>query len=338
MHLPDHLAHLADALSDTSPCGESLEYDADYLALEEEAQGKPEVEYGQTLTQAVPPDWKRVHRLALALAERSRDLRLAVYLTRAELNLHGIAGLADGLALVEALLTDHWAALHPQLDPDDDHDPQLRVNILASLCEGTGMLQDLREAALVEVPALGRVSLRDLDLASGDTSGSEQPAPSLAMIEAVFQQAGHEPLSRTLACLEQASQASLRIEALLTEHVGVANAIDLSALSSLLRRAAEVIRQRLPQAASDAAPSSDTPAALAAVAPRGEIASREDVRQSLDRLCAYFAVHEPGSPVPLLLQRARKLLELNFIELMQDLAPDGLTQLAQVSGIRNDDQ
>jgi type VI secretion system protein ImpA len=61
------------------------------------------------------------------------------------------------------------------------------------------------------------------------------------------------------------------------------------------------------------------------------------VRQALDRVCAYFAVHEPTSPVPLLLQRARKLLDLTFMELLQDLAPDGVAQMALVSGIRNDD-
>jgi len=333
------LAGLAEPLSAGNPCGNSVEYDADYLELEEEAQGKPEVEYGNMLTQATAPDWKRVKQLALPLASRSRDLRLAVYLARAELNLHGISGLAAGLALIETLLIEHWDHLHPQLDPDDDNDPQLRVNSLASLCEAAGLLQDLREMPLVNVPVLGRVSLRDIDLASGElTAASDQEKPSLAMIEAAFQEAGHDMLSATLTALDKACQSSVRIEAVLTERVGFGSAIDLSELSSLLRRAAEVVRQRLPQqiVADAGVPSSQLPVAVAAA--RSEISSREDVRQALDRLCGYFAVHEPTSPVPLLLQRARKLLDLDFMELLRDLAPDGVAQMALVSGIRDDDR
>lgn len=332
-----YLNHLAEPLTADAPCGESLEYDADYLALEEEVQGKPEVEYGSTLTQATAADWKRVHHLALALAERSRDLRLAAHLTRAELNLNGFPGLAAGLALIETLLADQWAHLHPQLDPEDDHDPQLRVNTLASLCETAGLLHDLRTTPLVDLAPLGSVSLRDIDLANGEASAtSDSQSPSLAMIEAVFQQAAPEHLADTLATLEHAWHSSQRIESLLTEHVGFTSAIDLSALSTALRRAAEVLRQRLPATPIDTAQAATPQARATGASPRGEIASREDVRQNLDRLCAYFAVHEPGSPVPLLLQRARKLLDLNFIELLQDLAPDGLAQMAMVSGVRDD--
>lgn len=332
------LAGLAAPLGDESPCGDSVEYEPEYLELEEAAQGKPEVEYGSTLTPATPPDWKQVRRLALLLATRSRDLRLALHLTRAELNLHGIRGFAAGLQLIERLLRDHWDHVHPQLDPEDDHDPQLRVNVIASLCEASGMLQDLRQSPLVEVATLGRVSLRDIDLAIGELAVAPgQEKPSLAMIEAAFQEAGHDSLSATLAALDQAIQSSVCIETLLTERVGLGSAIDLSGLTALLRRAADALRQRLGQQVIAESGASIASAAAKPVI-QGDIGSRDDVRQTLDRLCAYFAVHEPTSPVPLLLQRARKLLDLNFMELLQDLAPDGMAQMALVSGIRNDDR
>lgn len=337
MHLPEHLAHLAEPVSAACPCGESLEYDADYLVLDVEVQGRPEVEYGNTLTQAIAPDWKRIHPLTLALASRSRDLRLAVYLTRAELHLHGIPGLAAGLALIEGMLANHWQTVHPQLDADDNNDPQLRVNILAGLCDEAGLLRELRAAPLVEVAALGRVSLRDIDLANGGMGIANEPeSASLAVIDAVFRQAGHEPLQAMLVQLEQAFRSSQRIEALLTERVGFACAIDLGALPSMLRRAAEVLRQRSPQEAGGQ-PAGVPTALTGGFSGQGEIACREDVRQVLQRLCAYFVVHEPASPVPLLLQRACKLLDMNFTELLQDLAPDGLAQLGQVSGLRCDD-
>ncbi|HWW69918.1 MAG TPA: type VI secretion system protein TssA, partial [Duganella sp.] len=68
----------------------------------------------------------------------------------------------------------------------------------------------------------------------------------------------------------------------------------------------------------------------------GAIANRAAVTRMLDTACAWYAAHEPASPVPLLLRRARKLVDMSFIELLQDLAPDGLGQLAQVSGVRDE--
>ncbi|WP_369680911.1 type VI secretion system protein TssA [Pseudomonas gingeri] len=335
----DFLA-LAAPLSDAEPCGVSLEYDADFLLLEEEAQGKPEVEYGDSLTQATPANWQQVMAMVLPLMARSRDLRLALYLTRAQLNLQGVEGFAGGLQLIEALLSGQWDAVHPQLDPDDDNDPLLRVNILASLCEAGGILQELRDAPLARARSLGAVSLRDLDLASGELpAGEGQEKPSLAVIEATFQEAGQDALAATEAALRSAFDRSVNIERVLTEKVGVAHSIDLSALSTMLRRAAEAVRQRLSDSVVEA-PVVLSPAEAASFATpaqvRGEISNRDDVRLMLDKLCTYFALHEPTSPVPLLLQRARKLVDKSFIELLEDLAPDGLAQLALVSGLRND--
>jgi len=311
--------------------GLNVEYDPEFLQLEEEALGKPEVQYGDTITQAVEPNWKLVTSLALPLMQRSRDLRLAMWLTRAQLNLHGIHGLAAGLGLIEGLLVNCWESLHPQLDPDDDHDPLLRINILASLCEPAGLLRDLQDVPLVSARSVGHFSLRDLDLASAEQGSSD----TLAMIEGAFAQADTAQLRATEAILAVALARSLHIEQLLTKKVGVGRAIDLNALAALLRRAGEAIRRRLPDTTLTQTGVQEAPALISPPQPvRGEINSREDVRQTIDRLCAYFNTHEPASPVPFLLQRAKKLIDKNFMELLQDLAPDGLAQLAQVSGIR----
>ncbi|MBK5436894.1 type VI secretion system protein TssA [Pseudomonas sp. TH32] len=322
---------LAHPMGDTAPCGENVEYDPDFLLLEEEALGKPEVQYGDTITQAIEPNWKLVASLALPLMQRSRDLRLAMWLTRAELNLHGIHGLNAGLGLIEALLIHCWDGLHPQLDPDDDHDPLLRINILASLCEPTGLLRDLLDTPLVSTRSLGQFSLRDLDQASGEQGSSD----TLALIDGAFAEADPDTLRGIEAALTEALQRSQHIEQRLTENVGVGRAIDLSGLANVLRRAAEAVRRRLPASENPATGVDAHPATAAAPQPaRGEINSREDARQAIDRLCTYFNTHEPASPVPFLLQRAKKLIDKNFMELLQDLAPDGLAQLALVSGIR----
>lgn len=58
----------------------------------------------------------------------------------------------------------------------------------------------------------------------------------------------------------------------------------------------------------------------------GTIQSREDVVRALDRICEFYARTEPSSPVPMLLQRARRLVDKSFLEVLRDLVPDGLNQ------------
>ncbi|MCY2964693.1 MAG: type VI secretion system protein TssA, partial [Planctomycetota bacterium] len=63
----------------------------------------------------------------------------------------------------------------------------------------------------------------------------------------------------------------------------------------------------------------------------GEILTRDDVVKAIDKICEYYARHEPSSPLPLLLKRAKRLSTMSFMEILQDLVPDGVPQ-AQLFG------
>ncbi|MBE0617668.1 MAG: hypothetical protein IH608_07060 [Proteobacteria bacterium] len=60
--------------------------------------------------------------------------------------------------------------------------------------------------------------------------------------------------------------------------------------------------------------------------------SREDVVHLLDKVCDYFRRNEPSSPVPLLLERAKRLVSKSFLEIVRDLAPDGVAQVELIRG------
>ena len=79
------------------------------------------------------------------------------------------------------------------------------------------------------------------------------------------------------------------------------------------------------------------PAAAAASMPTGEIRNRADVLKALDRICDYYTDHEPSSPVPLLLARVRGLVDKNFIDILKDLAPNGLSEASELFVSRNAD-
>lgn len=336
--LSTSLADLAAPLDALLPCGENLEYDPQFLALEAALNGKPEVQYGSTITPATGPDWKSARELALGLMERTRDLRIVVSLTRALLAQDGAPGLAAGLSLLAALLSAHWEQLHPQLDADDDNDPTLRLNTLAALVEAGGMLRQVRDLPLVEVRAIGAFGLRDIEAGEHDGAGAASGVAP-ATILAAFGAAPQDQLAATCAALDTAHASVQAIEATLAQHLAAGTGIDLGPLSTLLSRAAGQVRPHLIvttvmadlQGQAGAVDGGGMPARR-----EGEIADRADVVRLLDRLCAWYARAEPSSPVPLLLQRARGLVDMNFVELLEELAPDGLNQLTQISGIRRD--
>ena len=114
---------LLTEISPDAPCGEDISYDVAFLDLERIAQGKAEKQVGDYIQEREEPDWKQVYRQSLELLERSRDLRLILYLTASTLRLEGLSGFCDGLALLRGVVERYWEHLFPQLDPEDDNDP-----------------------------------------------------------------------------------------------------------------------------------------------------------------------------------------------------------------------
>lgn len=343
------LDSLLQDLEADAPCGLNLEYDAEFLALEQAALGKPEVQYGDTITPAEAPEWKLVKKLALALFERSRDLRVAAPLLRALLALHGVAGFAAGSGLIARLLEERWDSVHPQLDPDDDLDPTLRINSLAGLADPAGVLRELRDCTFLALPGLGGLSLRMLELASGELPAAPgQSAIAMSSVDAALDDADPAQLAAAASATGAALDSIVRIEALLVQQVGSAQALNLNALTRPLRRMHEVLAAHLAVAAdvADLAEAAPAGAAGAASAPAAagqpsaasaSIDSRADVVRMLDKLLAYYERHEPSSPVPMLLQRAKRLAPKNFFEIMEDLAPDSIGQLAVIRGPQDAD-
>jgi type VI secretion system protein ImpA len=340
------LDRLLEDISPGSPCGENLEYDGDFVLLEQSARGKAEQQFGDTIVPAEEPDWAEVRRLALDLCKRTRDLRVFDYLARASIRTHGYAGLNDALALVRRSLERYWDSIHPQLDPDDDNDPTARVNIIGSLCDPQTMLLGIRQAPLVQSRGFGRFGLRDIAIASGELpapAGMETP-PTMQAIEGAFLDASLEDLEATAAAVRSAAEQARAIESVVTEKVGASNAASLDQLSRFLKDAGKAIDTRLAARGGSAAVGAAAGVNGHAVnahalngeaeplSVTGQLQSREDVMRMLDKLCEYYARAEPSSPVPLLLQRAKKLVPMSFMEIVQDLIPDGVSTAEMYRG------
>jgi type VI secretion system protein ImpA len=58
---------------------------------------------------------------------------------------------------------------------------------------------------------------------------------------------------------------------------------------------------------------------------------------ALEALCEYYARAEPSSPVPMLLQRAKRLVDKGFMDIMRDLAPGGVAEAEVIGGVEKKD-
>ena len=54
--------------------------------------------------------------------------------------------------------------------------------------------------------------------------------------------------------------------------------------------------------------------------------------EAMDLICDYYLKNEPSSPVPILVQRAKRLVTMGFMEIIQDLAPGGVSEVEMFKG------
>ncbi|MBU2961462.1 hypothetical protein KO516_11670, partial [Citreicella sp. C3M06] len=67
----------------------------------------------------------------------------------------------------------------------------------------------------------------------------------------------------------------------------------------------------------------------------GEIRNRADVETALDRIIAFYERTEPSSPLPHLARRMRRMVMMDFLELMEEVAPSGLKEFRSVAGVED---
>lgn len=342
---------LLQNFGEDTPSGEDLEYDPEFTELEIAAQFGEERQAGDQILAAEEPDYKEVSAKALAILQRSHDLRAAIYLAEARLRLGGLPDFADATTYIRRCLEDHWDSCHPQLDAEDDNDPTMRVNAVLALADKDRVLRGLRRAPLTASRTFGAFSLRDIAVAEGEaTPGADmERAPDAGTVSAAFQDTDEDML-RAVAhaartALEDVKAINARFDA---ETPGQGPELDplIKVLRQIDKRLTSVLGE--PEAATDddgatadEAPPDDGGRAAPAAAPAmaaggGAINSPNDVRNAIDRIIAYYERNEPSSPVPVLLQRAKKMVGADFLEIVRDMAPGGIDNVHLIAGIEDD--
>lgn len=304
-------------------------------------------------------DWLLVVKLCTQiLAERSKDLQVAAWLTEAWIHLHQLDGLRAGTRLISGLLETYWEGVHPQQDEEGDY--EARIAPLAWMNETLPLSLRLQVALLPwpdRKPAF--ISLEDWTKAplvapphkDGDTDDEPGAANTPSREELIL--VGATTAAQMLLQLrEQLALAMTEWKALdslvdnrlgkeapsmsrVLDTLGLIDRASNSLLSKRLDRPTSetpVQPEKAISIADTAIPSGQPPEpGPIGLTPKddfadsdlrlatGPIRSRADAYRQLEGIANFLQSIEPHSPTPYLVRRAVSWGRMPLPELMQEV-------------------
>lgn len=286
-------------VSADAPCGVDLSRDARFLRLQEALTAVDQAGATARL------DWGRYQDDLEALASIGRDLRVWVWLARAWLARDGIVGLARGIGLIAAGLERFFDTVPPiEADPEVTDPGERFGQRLNALVDLGGSSRDVPRASFKSLRSAGHLS-ETLRLAGAKAGGGPDTAAILGALETGL----------------------ATIEAIFRERFGAGNDPQLD--FTFLREPLAAVAAR-PATTVTNGDAREADGGHDEVAP--PVGSRAEVVSALDQVLDYYRSNEPASPVPLLVQRAKRLVNMSFLEAIRELAPGGLKELQTVAG------
>ena len=339
-------------VSADNPCGPDLEdvNDPAYVEFMDLTKGKEE-EHVDTFTDSsgrenksvnmvrVDPNWTEILGKAGTLLNRSKQIKIMLWLTVAALQKHGFAGLRDGLTLIKNALERYWDTLHPE--PSDREILVMRLRELSPENPEEGdlrLLPRLRDAVLL---TNGQISMRLYDYLTATgmmkmKEGEKAAFADAATAKAFISQAHPTQMADRLAEIVACNDALDAIAKIVAEKMP-SDTLALSGIKKMVGQARKALEGGAPAAETNAAAAA--PGATYAVMPgssgaSGDITTPSSVIAALDRIIDYYDRCEPSSPVPMILSRAKRLVGKKFSEAILDLAPDAMKDLERIAGQR----
>ena len=276
-------------------------------------------------------NWHAIREQSAALLEQCFDLHVVLWFMRANLHIDGFSAFYQGIKDIDAKYAEEGATIFPQADmePSSDSFHAAALGWLAT----SSCLHEIKNSKIFPDTPLTTDELLNMRL-------DEQEGKSLHFSEVVkvLGQADSYFAGRNLPSLKE--QLALEIDAL----ERVENYANLQAedyrldcrqvrdyLKQFSRQLASLEQQELPAERDDAeidSPDADAPVAM----PGKYIRSRQDVILLLDQVLDYFQNYEPSHPAPILIRRSQKMIGMDFATIVEELLPESLASLNQLSG------
>ncbi|HZL00549.1 MAG TPA: type VI secretion system protein TssA [Caulobacteraceae bacterium] len=316
-------------ISEEAPAGEDLSYDPERVEIEQVFERSVSMDITGEAEAAEDVDWRRVVSLIQAQSARTKDLWLAVYLCRAGARAGDLDQVAAGAAFLEGLCERFWDTMHPALD---EYGFQGRKGPCESLSRVGEFLGPLKRTILLAHPRLGRFTGADFERFRAGGDGEE----GYGQFRAALNETPDETLVEAAARLDAIAASIRAADAILTakaEGDTGPNFQPTYAVLAELRKAVLSFSAAPPAEEEEASPAAggyEAAAAGSGPSLSGSVNSREDVLRALDAIGDYYRRKEPSSPVPVVLQRARDWVNLDFLGVLEDIAPGSMEEARKV--------
>ena len=327
---------LLQPITTDQPCGENLEDTALLASIEASrlfGRSRPFDAPPDQDDRWKPPDWNEFTSATLDALGKSKDLRLLANLGSGLLRTDGIRSFLQTLTIASSWLESYWTETFPRLD---DGDPTVRRNALNCFSDSMAVVDGIRRLPLVSSRQHGTFSLRDIDIATGQIPPRDgEVRPDEAQINAAFGAMPAEELASLHGHVTGALAALRQIEVTMGTNGGPEAVPAFEPLSVPLTRIDRILRSQVATRAGASeveaglGATTDGPGAVAV----GAIRSRQDAVRALDAVAEYFRRNEPSSPIPMFIDRAKRLVSKSFLEVLADVAPDALPQARVVGGV-----
>jgi type VI secretion system protein ImpA len=337
-------AQLLQPISEDRFCGESLE-DTELLASFDGfrlfGQSRPLDAPAEPDEKRVPkppesPEWGDIRDKALDALAKSKDLRLLAHLGTALLRTDGLPAFSETLNVASQWLETHWSETYPLVDED----AVLRRNALNCFADPMAIVDAIRRVPLVRSRQHGTFSVRDVDIATHQLSPGETDTPvDEHQIQAAFASVALTDLTKLLTSVMSAIASLNKIDGLMRDAAGSEAMPGFEPVSAQLTRTTQVLKAQIashPESAG-AAPGADGATESAeGVAVPGAVKSRQDAIRALDAVAAFFKRTEPSSPIPMFLERAKRLVSKDFLEVLADIAPEAVPHARAAGGLKDE--
>lgn len=300
--------------------------------------------FGQSRSLDVPPEpdekrkpleWVQIRAAALDALGKSRDLRLLAYLAAAFLRTDGLPAFCETLSVASGWLESYWPHLYPLVDED----AIARRNALNCFADPMAVVERLRRMPLVESRQHGQFSLRDIEIATGQAPpGTSDARPDEGQINVAFGDMPLEELSSLQRKVDDTLAALAKIEGKMREEGGPEVAPSFEPLSVQLIKISRLLRTQLASRSDANSPtiSDSTEHVGTAAVSVGAIRSHQDAIRALDAVAEFFRRNEPSSPIPLFVERAKRLVAKDFLEVLADVAPGALEAARAAGGLKQE--
>jgi type VI secretion system ImpA family protein len=319
------MAELDDLLKPVSPdtvAGPDLAYDPKRQEIEAAFEAGKLADRGEGET----PDWPAIIRSIKEQSKLTKDASLAVYLARAGARSQRLSDVALGCAFLAAMFETWWDQVHPGLQ---EYGYQGRKGACESLASFGDFLLPLRRVVLVAHPRLGQFTAEQIEAFANQGDAAE----NVGMFRAAIAEIDAAELLATVNVLDDIRKSILRVDAVLMAKAEGDTATNFTPTYEALDSIRKALVAVTGVGATPPQPADQTDGAGAAASPappRGSVESRADVVRALETIIDYYSKHEPGSPIPLVLERAKGWVNMDFLSILNDINPAGAEEAKKV--------